>query len=422
MAFDINRLLTVLNNTGLQTKDNSLYQLLKQLIEGIGSLNGQVDSINGAINVINEAIANTISTVVQLHLGTDSGDSNSGTDNIPASSTPFAGSPVTEMTPLLASVLSDSGTDGLDGRDGIDGVAGIDGKSPISLIPQDGIDGLDSLQLVPSSGQPIPQSQSISNLMQYLSGIGVDSSEAEPNIIPFYLNAADIAMLGRTNEFRTVSNLVFFRIISNGEAQFTIWADKGGVSSDTDAFIRFVIDAGGTLKGLMGYDQGLDRFVIGMNGTGYVKFDTLGNMEFVPEAGISKYSGIATTGWGVPAIYAYERLTGQTTAVTNLAAYTVGAADGTFEVNVIVTVTVAVSAAATIQVNWTDENSFVSTSNFPLKAEGSNTVTTSFSTVRSYSGQSIIIRAKAATVINVSTSGTFVSGNYNVEANIKQVA
>lgn len=39
---DINRLQTVLLNTGLQTRDNSLYQILKQLIDAISN-----DSLKG---------------------------------------------------------------------------------------------------------------------------------------------------------------------------------------------------------------------------------------------------------------------------------------------------------------------------------------------------------------------------------------
>lgn len=424
MAFDINRLLTVLNNTGLQTKDNSLYQLLKQLIEGIGSLNGQVDSINGAINVINEAIANTISTVVQLHLGTDSGDSNSGTDNIPVSSTSSVGSPVAEMTPILASVFSDDGIDGLDGRDGIDGVAGVDGKSPISLIPQDGIDGLDSFQLVSSSGQPIPQSQSISNLMQYLSGIGVDSSEAEPNIIPFYLNAADIAMLGRTNIFRTIANVISFRVESTTEAQLTIAADSGNISSDTDGYFRVVIDGTpGTLKAFFGYDQGNDRAVIGYNAAGGFVINNANALGVLNKMYL--YNNIALAGWGVPAIYAYGRLTGQTAAIASLCTYLVGAADGSFEISANVNVTAVTSSSFKVRILYTDESGTSRTLEmFMVSPSGvgpTRTVVNGLGVIP-YLGITHRIRAQAATTITIDTSGSFVDVTYNIEADIKQVA
>jgi len=41
--FDPSRLLQGLNNTGLQTKDNALFQLLKQIIDSLGRLTGGVN-------------------------------------------------------------------------------------------------------------------------------------------------------------------------------------------------------------------------------------------------------------------------------------------------------------------------------------------------------------------------------------------
>lgn len=69
------------------------------------------------------------------------------------------------------------------------------------------------------------------------------------------------------------------RFSATGEVSATIHADTGGTSADTDAFLRFVIDGGaGTLKGLVGYDQGLDKFVMGYDGGNRIAVDSTGRL------------------------------------------------------------------------------------------------------------------------------------------------
>lgn len=65
---DINRLLTQLNNTGLQNKDQPLYQLLKQLI---GTLVVDAKSIAEIQNNISNIVNNTISNVYNQQFNTD---------------------------------------------------------------------------------------------------------------------------------------------------------------------------------------------------------------------------------------------------------------------------------------------------------------------------------------------------------------
>lgn len=415
MAFDINRLLTVLNNTGLQTKDNSLYQLLKQLIEGVGSLNKEVASINNSITNINEAISNTISQVVQFSLGNDS--SGSGGNALDA----------------LDSIQGDKGARGIDGlsipaqdgSDGIDGLSipgkpGVSGRDGLVIPAMDGNDGMDGLSLP-------PQIQTVLGnvISQLLSGLSIDDTGSEPNIIPFYLNAADIAMLNRSNIFRLISGLVIFRVQSTGEAQLTIASDSESASADTDAFLRFVIDGNpGTLKGLMGYDQGLDRFILGYNGTSGIRIDTSGNFE-IP-VNLSRYKGVVTAGWGLPAIYASGRLTAQTAAVATVCTYTVGAADGSFEISTCVTVTISTTHNFKVKLDYTDEGSTVRSvelifQNPLIFNDVVDTITQTLGAAQ-YLGVVLRIRAKAATAITISTSGTFTTVEYNVEADIKQVA
>lgn len=66
------------------------------------------------------------------------------------------------------------------------------------------------------------------------------------------------------------------------ETQFTLASDINNISPDTDVFVRFVID-GGTLKSLMGYDQGLDRFVFGYNAGQLSRIDNAGNLA-IPQS------------------------------------------------------------------------------------------------------------------------------------------
>lgn len=71
---------------------------------------------------------------------------------------------------------------------------------------------------------------------------------------------------------------------SVGEASITIASDINAISADTDAFLRFTIDGVvGTLKGLVGYDQGLDRFVLGYSAVQLMQISSAGNMS-IPQS------------------------------------------------------------------------------------------------------------------------------------------
>lgn len=136
--------------------------------------------------------------------------------------------------------------------------------------------------------------------------------------------------------------------------------------------------------------------------------------------------GNATTvGFGVPAIVADTRLTGQTGAVASVVTYT-PTADGTFEVSGNVNVTAGTTYTFQEQVTWTDETGTAYT--WPLiwvNSAGS----TGYS-ITNASGNvprpmiTITLRCKANTAITILTqaSGTYTSVTYNVEGIIKQIS
>jgi hypothetical protein len=69
---------------------------------------------------------------------------------------------------------------------------------------------------------------------------------------------------------------------------------------------------------------------------------------------ITSYNGVATAGAGVSPIRAYGSVLGTSTTLSTVTSYTVGAANGVFEVGGIVLVTVWTSGVVQLQVNFTD--------------------------------------------------------------------
>lgn len=139
---------------------------------------------------------------------------------------------------------------------------------------------------------------------------------------------------------------------------------------------------------------------------------------------VTTYDAVATAGWGVPAIYASARSTGQTAAVGSVATYTVGAADGSFLVSSNVLVTTSSAENFTVTCAYTDEGntSRTITLNFQLVGGVIGTAINFANGAVPYEGIPIRIRAKASTSITIATTGTFTGATYNVEGGIMQIA
>ena len=143
---------------------------------------------------------------------------------------------------------------------------------------------------------------------------------------------------------------------------------------------------------------------------------------------VTTYNAVATTGWGVPAIYGTAaRVVDQTAQSVAVSVYTVGAADGSFEVSANVNVTASGTHSFSMDVTYTDETNTARTLILPMVQLAGNFVTggliTNVTGVGPYESPVIHIRAKAATSITIRPSaGTFTSVTYNAEGIIKQTA
>lgn len=128
----------------------------------------------------------------------------------------------------------------------------------------------------------------------------------------------------------------------------------------------------------------------------------------------------------VPIIVASGRSTAQIAAVASVAAFTVGASDGSFEVSANVLVTTATNHSFAIECAYTDEGNTARTITmnlFLVNGTAVLAVANATGTVP-YHGMALSIRAKAATAITIRTqaAGTYTTVVYNVEGFIKQTA
>lgn len=144
-------------------------------------------------------------------------------------------------------------------------------------------------------------------------------------------------------------------------------------------------------------------------------------------AGTLYNNPLGGTSVGVPVIRATGRSVAAVAAVASVTAFTVGAADGSFEVWGNVNVTTATNHTFTVTVAYTDETNASRTTTFvPVLGATSQSAASNQITNTTGAGVYILwpiyIRAKAATAITVATTGTFTTVTYSVEAFIRQVA
>jgi hypothetical protein len=123
------------------------------------------------------------------------------------------------------------------------------------------------------------------------------------------------------------------------------------------------------------------------------------------------------------------KTTGRATAQTNVinasvATFTVGASDGSFEVQSNVLVTATTVAAMTVTCVYTDEGNTSRTLTLPFLLLAGTLVTsiTNAQGAIAYEGITQRIRCKTGTAITVATAGTVTGITYNVEATITQIA
>lgn len=425
MSFDPARLQTLLLNTGLQIKDQPLYQVLKDLIKIVASLNTQTSSLisgsgsSSVININQQLIGNLIEDIID------------GSDNI--------------------IIPGNIGPIGIQGLRGIDGEAGLDGDD--------------------SSFRPNPRLQDL--ISSFTSGsvifAGPSGFLAQNNANLFW---DDTNSIFRATKIQAGAATTFPGIAGD------IQANRGGVSPGT-GFIYFgnATGAGANYIGFDGTDifySGQVKFDFGfivsasttsvlagktqfgpaftfpgVNGdiaisraiaptTGviyfgnsaaahYIYFDAT-NFNFTDPLAlakkISQYNGINTAGWGVPAIQAEAGGIGLVAANASLASYTVGAADATIRISANVNVTSSVTHSFSIICTYTDETNTVRSLTLPFVQLGGVALVGTITNILGagpYHGVGLTLRVKASTTITISSTGTFTSVTYNARGVIEQL-
>lgn len=243
----------------------------------------------------------------------------------------------------------------------------------------------------------------------------IRESDGSPSTFPAQLNVTNGSLTDNADGTATVDV---------GGTTTTGWTDAGTVVRLTTATDSVGI-GDTTPDALLESNNGTAAssiFIASDNDTPQFTVLDGGNVSLVQK--VSTYSNVATTGWGVPAIYGTGRSTAQTDAVASVATYTVGAADGSFLVSCNVNVTTATAHSFSVQVDYTDETNTTRTLTVPVVQLAGTLVTaiTNVTGAGPYEGFPIQIRCKAATPITIKTTGTFTTLVYNVEGSILQVA
>lgn len=182
----------------------------------------------------------------------------------------------------------------------------------------------------------------------------------------------------------------------------------------------------------LSYDSS-NRMTATISSTGGVTFDAVGSGaaftfsdSVLFSAKMTNYNGVATTGWGIPAIYGTGRSTAQTAAVASVASYTCGAADGSFEISMNVLVTTSTLHNFNCECAYTDEGNTarVLTLQFSTIAGAFVTAITNAQGAVPYEGVPLHIRVKASTAITLRTqaAGTYNTVTFNCEGIIKQTS
>jgi hypothetical protein len=128
--------------------------------------------------------------------------------------------------------------------------------------------------------------------------------------------------------------------------------------------------------------------------------------------------------FNIPVVRDQERALAQTGSNASIATYT-PTADGTFEISANVLVTTATTHSFNVICSYTDEGGSARNAILPFVLVAGSALVVAIANANGtvpYMGIPITIRAKAATAITVTTSGTFTTVAYNVDATIKQIA
>lgn len=160
------------------------------------------------------------------------------------------------------------------------------------------------------------------------------------------------------------------------------------------------------------------------DGSNFINVGSVGGFALDSTGAIRIFKAITTAGFGAPVIVAATRVTAQNAANPSIATYTVGAADGSFDVSANLNCTVTTSLITTLTCTYTDESNTGRTMVFPVaQLAGSFIAAGAITGLGAWETPIMHIRCKAATVITILTSaGTFTGVTYTAEGVMKQTA
>lgn len=191
--------------------------------------------------------------------------------------------------------------------------------------------------------------------------------------------------------------------------------------------LRIVTGAGAGLANLTDNTEaagiGID---VATNGTLKIRNlnQTAGTGNLDVGAKITAYNQLTTAGLGVPVIVAAATATAQSAANASIATYTVGAADGVFEVSMEMFVSAVTTLVTTMTCTYTDAGSNARTMILPVQQlAGSFIAAGAVTGTGVWETPVMKIRAKASTAITLLTSaGTFTGVTYSASGAILQIA
>lgn len=140
---------------------------------------------------------------------------------------------------------------------------------------------------------------------------------------------------------------------------------------------------------------------------------------------MTTYNNVSTAGWSLAAVQGYADTVGATGATT-VATYTVGAADGTFEIGANINVTTSTLHNFTVTCAYTDETNTPRVLTMAFTQLSGATLLTAITNATGagpYESIGYTLRAKASTAITIATAagGTYTTVTYNARGVIKQV-
>lgn len=427
MSIDPSRLYSALLNTGLQQKDNPLYQVIKNLI----------DNLVAAVKAINSSGSGTGTTGATGPQGLQgiqgipgfaiSDSENDGSDDViqlgaqasAAALTFIQGSII--FAGLLGALSEDNSSffwDDTNKRMGINNNT-PDKKLVINVaqLLNDGV-YLDSTGSADNIGFFIRYGGA--GFGKFIANIGSGGFTFDSQGSGSPLN---FAISGTIHDFLTnVKKTLQFNQVSKtilGQSQMLELRDiTGSIGTRTEIGIGY---QGGTyFPAVIGYFETDDSGQT--NGSLYLatrgvttdspviqRITILSTGEVQLDKIINKYNGIATVGYGVPAIVGLDNRTGLTGvdgAATTL--YTAIAANSLFRISADIFATAAVTGTASYTIKWTENSTSQS---MVVTATAVNTLGT----------QSNLIRPDNGTAITAQLTGVF-TGTFSVAGLVEQLA